>query len=65
MNEKQATEIVNHLDALKKLMVLNLLEKGFSQNQIALTLGVRQATISRMFPSGVLKKPKSKPNVGD
>ena len=54
MNEKQAAEIVDQLDALKKLMILNLLEKGFSQSQIALTLGVGQGTVSKMFPSGDL-----------
>lgn len=60
MNEKQAKEIIEQLDALKKLLVLNLIEKGFTQSQIALTLGVGQATVSRMFPSGVFKKTKPK-----
>ena len=51
--------IVGELEALKKLMILDLLGKGYSQTQIALTIGVGQASISWMFPKGVLAK---KPN---
>ncbi len=53
-------KVISELDALKKLMILHLLEKGYSQTQIALTLGVGQATISRMFPKGVLGKSATK-----
>lgn len=59
MTSDQADKIISELDALKKLMVLQLLDKGYSQNQIALTLGVGQATVSRMFPSGALGKKKA------
>jgi predicted transcriptional regulator len=52
--------IVAELEGLKKLMVLDLLGKGYSQTQIALTLGVAQASISRMFPKGALSKAKGK-----
>ncbi len=55
MDKSDAKRIVNELEALKKLAILQLLERGYSQTQIALTLGVGQATISRMFPSGALK----------
>ncbi|MFD9899872.1 Trp family transcriptional regulator [Mesorhizobium sp. NPDC059025] len=55
MENRSLQAILEELEALKKLMVLNMLEKGYSQSQIALTLGVGQATISRMFPNGVLK----------
>lgn len=51
-------KILAELEALKKLMVLELLGKGYSQTQIALTLGVGQASISRMFPKGALRQPK-------
>lgn len=59
-----ATEdrVVAELEALKKLMVLDLLGKGYSQTQIALTLGIGQASVSRMFPRGALGK--SKPQTG-
>jgi len=63
MDKADAQKIIAELEALKKLTVLQLLEKGFSQNQIALTLGVGQATISRMFPKGALGKAKSKSDI--
>lgn len=62
MDKADLKSVISELDALKKLMILQLLDKGYSQGQIALTLGVTQATISRMFPKGVLggAKPKAK-----
>lgn len=61
MEQSEASKILGELEAIKKLQILELLDKGFSQNQIALTLGVAQATISRMFPKGVLKRGKRAP----
>lgn len=58
MDQNEVSKILGELEALKKLQILQLLDKGFSQSQIALTLGVGQATISRMFPKGVLKRGK-------
>jgi predicted transcriptional regulator len=52
--------VLAELEALKKLMILDLIGKGYSQTQIALTLGVGQASISRMFPKGALTKSKAK-----
>lgn len=54
----ELAKIAAELEALKKLQILQLLDKGFSQNQIALTLGIGQASVSRMFPKGVLGKRK-------
>ena len=51
-------KILAELEALKKLMVLDLLGKGFSQTQIAVALGIGQASVSRMFPKGALAKSK-------
>jgi transcriptional regulator len=61
MDKAIGEQILAELDALKKLTVLQLLDKGFSQTQIALTLGVGQATISRMFPKGALRKKHKAP----
>ena len=61
MNEKQLASIANDLEAIKKLMIFQLLEKGFSQSQLAQALGVSQPTISRMLPKGGSKR-KSEPN---
>lgn len=62
MEKADLKSVVSELGALKKLMILQLLDKGYSQSQIALTLGVSQPTISGMFPKGVLggTKPKAK-----
>ena len=60
MDKADLKSVVSELDALKKLMILQLLDKGFSQSQIALTLGVSQPKISKMFPKGVLGVAKSK-----
>jgi predicted XRE-type DNA-binding protein len=62
MDKSDTQKIISELEALKKLAILQLLEKGYSQTQIALALGIGQATVSRMFPSGALKK-KGKPVV--
>jgi predicted transcriptional regulator len=48
----------NNLSDIKKLLVLMLLDKGYSQSQLAVILGIGQASVSRMFPGGV-PKPRS------
>jgi predicted transcriptional regulator len=50
MNNEQATAILKELEMLRKLKMLELLEKGYSQAQLAQVLGVSQPTISRMVP---------------
>ncbi|MCH8201628.1 MAG: helix-turn-helix domain-containing protein [Proteobacteria bacterium] len=60
MDKADSKKIISELEALKKLTILQLLDRGYTQNQIALTLGVAQQTISKMFPKGVLGKPKNK-----
>lgn len=57
--------LLGELEALKKLTILGLFEKGYTQRQIALTLGVNQATVSRMFPVGVLKRGGKKADEAD
>lgn len=46
----------NDLDAVKRLLILDLVLKGVKQRQIALALGVSEATLSTMFPKGLLKE---------
>jgi hypothetical protein len=48
------------LDAIKKLMVLSLVQKGLKQGDVAAVLGIDDATLSRMFPKGLLKKVKGR-----
>lgn len=61
MNSDQAEQIIKELEMLRKLKLLELFEKGFSQTQLAEILGVSQPTISRMFPK-TSKKKKAAPD---
>jgi len=56
MTEEQAAAILRELEVLRKLKMLELFEKGYSQAQLAQVLGVSQPTISRMLPKVTLKK---------
>lgn len=50
MTEEQAAQILKELEMLRKLQILEFLQKGYSQAQLAQALGVSQPTISRMVP---------------
>jgi predicted transcriptional regulator len=56
MTEEQAAAILKELEMLRKLKLLELLDKGYSQGQLAQVLGVSQPTISRMVPKVSIKK---------
>lgn len=52
-------DLIAETQAVKKLLVLQLLQNGASQKQIAAMLDISEATMSRMIPKGSLeKKPK-------
>ena len=50
MNEEQGAEILKELEMIRKMKLLELMDKGYSQAQVAQLLGVSQPTISRMIP---------------
>jgi predicted transcriptional regulator len=56
MTEEQAAAILKELEMLRKLKLLEFLDKGYSQGQLAQVLGVSQPTISRMVPKISPKK---------
>jgi predicted transcriptional regulator len=56
ITEEQAKAILRELEMLRKLKMLELFEKGYSQAQLAQVLGVSQPTISRMVPKVSAKK---------
>lgn len=56
MTDDQAKQIIKELEMLRKLRILELFDKGYSQAQLAQVLGVSQPTISRMFPKKNVKK---------
>ncbi len=58
MEKNELKEIANDLDGIKKLMILSLVQKGFKKKQLASVLGISEASLSAMFPKGVLKQSK-------
>jgi predicted transcriptional regulator len=56
MKEEQANQIIKELEMLRKLRIMELFDKGYSQAQLAQVLGVSQPTISRMVPKILPKK---------
>lgn len=56
MTDEQASAILKELEILRKLKMLELFDKGYSQAQLAQVLGVSQPTISRMVPKISPKK---------
>lgn len=56
MPDKTEPRTVGDMEALKRLMILDLTTKGVKQKHIALALGVSEGTLSTMFPKGVLRE---------
>jgi predicted transcriptional regulator len=56
MTQEQAEQILKELEMIRKLKLAEMLEKGYSQSQLAQILGVSQPTISRMVPKLSAKK---------
>lgn len=55
MTDAEAKSLVEELQAIKKLLILQLLAMGYKQKQIASSLGISEATLSRMVPKGFSK----------
>jgi predicted transcriptional regulator len=56
MTDEQADAILKELEMLRKLKMIELFDKGYSQAQLAQVLGVSQPTVSRMMPKVLPKK---------
>lgn len=50
MTKEPIEQLVDEIRGVKMLLVLQLLRDGAKQNEIALMLGLSEATISRMIP---------------
>jgi predicted transcriptional regulator len=61
MTPAQTDAIIKELEMLRKLKLLELVDKGYSQAQLAQALGVSQPTISRMMPK-LSSKPRKSQN---
>jgi predicted transcriptional regulator len=56
MTDDQAEMILKELEMLRKMRIMELIDRGYSQAQLAQLLGVSQPTISRMVPKFSPKK---------
>jgi DNA-binding transcriptional regulator LsrR (DeoR family) len=56
MNEEEAKALVKEVRDVKMLLILQMLNAGVRQRQIATALGVSEATMSRMLPKGLTVK---------
>ena len=52
MTDEQAKLILDEFETLKRIKALELLERGYSQKDVADLLGTSQPSVSRMFPKG-------------
>lgn len=55
--EDMLKKIVSELEMIRKIKMIELLERGYSQSKLGDALGLSQATVSRMLAS---KKPSLK-----
>jgi len=58
MNDPQAQNMIENLEAIRKLLVLQSLDAGHTQDQVAIALGIARSSVSKMFPGGVPKVAK-------
>jgi predicted transcriptional regulator len=50
MTDEQAAAILKELEMLRKLKLVEFMDRGYSQGDLAKILGVSQPTVSRMVP---------------
>lgn len=54
------SQTYKELVAIKKLLILALINSGMTHSQIAAALDIDRTSVGRMFPKGALSKLKSK-----
>lgn len=59
MTGSEIGPLVVEMEAVKKLLILQLVKQGVRQKDIAQVLGVSEATLSRMMPRTATGKQKS------
>lgn len=60
MTDENAKALIEEMQAVKKLLMLQLLAVGYKQKDLASTLGVSAATLNRMLPKGLSKETPTK-----
>ena len=58
MDEKKLEQLAADVSAIKRFLIIDLVSRGFSQEEVGSILGSDQSTVSKMFPGGILKKAK-------
>lgn len=53
MSEGRTDSLLHEMEAIKKLFILQLLATGYKQKDIARTISVSEATLSRMLPKNL------------
>lgn len=56
MTDGDAKALIKEMRDVKMLLVLQMLNSGVRQRQIATALGISEATMSRMLPKGLTGK---------
>ena len=54
MTDTQIDAVLEEMKSIKMLLILQLLGMGMKQRQIALMLGVSDATMRRLLPKGLV-----------
>ena len=55
MIDQDAKALISEMRDVKMLLILQMLNAGVRQRQIAAVLGISEATMSRMMPKGFSK----------
>lgn len=55
MTDQDAQALIKEMRDVKMLLILQMLNSGVRQRQIATALGISEATMSRMLPKGLSK----------
>lgn len=59
MTDKTLETVADDVEFIKKALIIDLVSRGFSQEDVGNLLGTSQKTVSVMFPRGILNKAKS------
>lgn len=58
--EETLKKILTELEMIRKIKMIELAERGYSQSKIGSALGISQATVSRMMATAKKEPPKTK-----
>lgn len=58
--KQKGDPVVNELDAIKRLLMLQLVTSGVQAGDIAAALQVDRSVISRLFPTRKVKRPSAR-----